>query len=81
MADTTIPFDADPVTEENQAERVAWLRERGVEIEFAKGDPDNERYPKAPPRTRTITIVKIPWNEAVQSPQLPHIYIYFSPPP
>lgn len=59
-------MSADETTQENQADRVAWLRERGVQIEFAKGDPDavEEGKAAAKPGGRPVTIIKIPCNDA-----------------
>lgn len=56
---------SDEVTPENSAERMAWLRERGVQIELADSDPDKPKPSLIVPEGagRSITIVKIPCNE------------------
>lgn len=52
----------------SQEQRIEWLRQRGVKIEFPEGDPDGERATStttgAPSglNTRIITCVKIPQN-------------------
>ena len=45
------------------AERIEYLRQRGVKIEFPEGDPDaKSRSPVDGTKLRSVTVVKIPAN-------------------
>jgi len=60
------PEGTTEVTPENQAERIKWLRERGVEIELADSDPDKAKPAPKEGEGRPITLVRIPCNPKEQ---------------